>query len=518
MKKITALFLTIFLIGNFLCSCSKKEEKQTIYCSLPGEPETLDPQAANDSNAKTVIANIFEGLLKVDGSGNITEAAASSYKENEYKTNYVFYLREDLKWSNGENLTADDFVFGIKRALSKEFEDITSNGLLSIRNAENYRHGKCDFSEVGIRSAGSSTLIIDLETINDDFLYSLTTPSAMPCNENFFNKTAGQYGKESKTIISNGMYYVKENYGWSHNEYVTLYENEYYNGSESGCVGINFIIDDGKSYNIDSVINSELDCIITDGIYKEKARQNNLGITTYSDAVCGIRFNTKDSIYKNLFLRLALLQSLKRDEILVSVPQSHSAAHNILSNDLKLLRKSYRSFEENTFTLDYSDDFKEILNKGLKEENLKTLQSFTLLYCDDEVSSLLASNIISIWNKAFGLYINKEAVGENELLSRIENNNFTVAIAPLKYSSENAYETLKKLNIDYPLYKNLFLTDSDVLDSCITAERYISDNALFYPLYYTEKMFVAGNSITGVQFFPYSDCISFINAVKNKER
>jgi oligopeptide transport system substrate-binding protein len=88
--------------------------KQEMVRNNGSEPDTLDPARAEGVPANNVIRDLFEGLTAVDGAGNTVPGVAESWKQVDAKT-WVFKLRQNAKWSNGDPVTAEDFIYGLRR-------------------------------------------------------------------------------------------------------------------------------------------------------------------------------------------------------------------------------------------------------------------------------------------------------------------------------------------------------------------------------------------------------------------
>ena len=112
-RKIPAILLLLLLLPAVLAGCLR--EKNNFVYDLDGAPQNLDPQSAADPASRLVIANLFEGLVTVDTFGGIQAGAAESWTVSKDGLTYEFTLREDGKWSNGDPLTAADFVYGFRR-------------------------------------------------------------------------------------------------------------------------------------------------------------------------------------------------------------------------------------------------------------------------------------------------------------------------------------------------------------------------------------------------------------------
>lgn len=286
-KIIDSLFLTVVLLLS-LCGCSddsNSPSEQIIKYNIENEPITLDPQVADDSASRLVILNIFEGLMRLDENDRAVLGAAESYKANSDCTQYEFVLRDNAKWNDGTALTAEDFRYGIIRALSPETGSETVEELYCIKNAENFHNGKAKESELGI-SVSDNKISFELEYSDEAFPKVLTSPPTMPCNEKFFISTKGQYGREDKFILSNGAFYIKE-YGWTHSESISLRNNKNYTGDKKAIpaeVDISIgSIDNGYT----AISDGRVDCYAISGSDLENAKNSGMTIKAYDDTTWG---------------------------------------------------------------------------------------------------------------------------------------------------------------------------------------------------------------------------------------
>ena len=103
---------------------------------LTSEPPELDPQITTDSDSIVVLNAVMEGLVRVDKDGSFMPGMAESWTISDDKTVYTFKIRSDAKWSNGTPLTANDFAFGIERALDPMTASQYSYILYDIKGAE----------------------------------------------------------------------------------------------------------------------------------------------------------------------------------------------------------------------------------------------------------------------------------------------------------------------------------------------------------------------------------------------
>ena len=196
-KHIICLMLALLCLT--LCACGKEPEgpeDQIIYYNIDSEPVTLDPQIANDSASRLIIMNTFEGLVRTGENNSILKGAAESWDISGDKMMYTFHLRNGLKWNDGTPLKANDFVYGITRTIQAQTSSPTAQTLYCIKNAEKVNTGKAENDTLGVFATDDRTVVFQLEYPDADFLQLLSTPPAMPCNREFFEKTSGQYGRD----------------------------------------------------------------------------------------------------------------------------------------------------------------------------------------------------------------------------------------------------------------------------------------------------------------------------------
>lgn len=152
--------------------CAKREtpaaagvRTQTLLLGNFAEPADLDPQNITAYTDTNIAYALFEGLTWIDpDTSQPVPAAASGWNKSPDGLVYTFHLRPDARWSDGDPVTADDFVYSFRRILLPAFASIYSYMLWPIRNAEAFNNGRItDFSLVGAKALDPATLQITLE-------------------------------------------------------------------------------------------------------------------------------------------------------------------------------------------------------------------------------------------------------------------------------------------------------------------------------------------------------------------
>lgn len=530
-KKIVCLLVCAVL--TFMTSACKNRtpvpQDEIIYYMISTEPETLDPQIANDSASKMIIMNIFEGLVRIDENEDPIPGAAESWDISEGGTVYTFHLRKDAHWSNGDSVTAEDFLFGLQRTIHPQTGSTSAGTLFSIRNAQAVNSGQADISKLGVYVLDDFTLKIELDDNYPGFLPLLATAPAMPCHREFFEQTGGQYGRESRKLISNGAFYIRES-GWEHGEYINLRRNGEYSGeSEPIPAGVNIEISERPENVCGAILSGKTDCYALPAAELKSAQENKFHITSFGDTVWGIAFNTQNDILKSPDVRKALLSALDRKYILKELPEGCTVTNEIIPEGAQLNGISYRKSAGSVMNISYSDKSSDALKKALKKLNADSLPKLSILCTDDEPTQKIVNNIIETWNSITGNYINKTPVSRSELNDMIITGEYRVVVAPLISDGESPVDTLELFRSDSKyniaqltdvaydkLLNNIQLKRTSV-DKVISAEKYLCDNGIFYPLYLESRYYACASNVTGIIFHPYGAEVDFFSAAKVRQ-
>ncbi|MCF5900949.1 peptide ABC transporter substrate-binding protein [Aeromonas veronii] len=202
-------------------------DAQQIYVTNIGtEPTTIDPQLVEETAGSAIVNDLFEGLYELDNTGKIKPAGAVSYEVDKTGTVYTFKLRPEAKWSNGEPVTAADYVYGWQRAADPK---TASNyawfiELTGVVNAREVTQGKKSPSELGIKALDDHTLQVTLKNPVPFFLKTLAHYTTFPAPKDTIEKFGKDWVKPGN-IVSNGAFVLKE---WTPNERLSAERNTHY--------------------------------------------------------------------------------------------------------------------------------------------------------------------------------------------------------------------------------------------------------------------------------------------------
>jgi oligopeptide transport system substrate-binding protein len=173
------------------------------------EPETLDPHKSSTVGESNILRNLFEGLMVLDPSGNVAPGVAESFSVSEDGLTYTFRLRGNARWSNGEPVTAGDFVYSLRRIEDPKTHSQYAEVLYPIKNAQEVNTGKAALTDLGVAAPDAKTVQIALKAPTPYFLQLLTHQTSLPVNEKAITRFGEEWLKPGN-MVSNGAYMLDD--------------------------------------------------------------------------------------------------------------------------------------------------------------------------------------------------------------------------------------------------------------------------------------------------------------------
>jgi len=297
-------------------------EEQTVRRGNGEEPETLDPQQALGVPASHILRDLFEGLTAESADGDVIPGAALRWNISRDARTYTFYLHRDLVWSNGDPLTAEDFVYSLRRALNMETASSAARMLLPIQNAREVLAGELPVEELGISLLDEFTMQIVLTGPTPYFLGLLASPVAFPVNRKNIEQFGDRFSKGDQ-LVSNGPYVLKE---WKPRVSIELRKNLNYREADQVIVNkVVYIPTEDRSTEVKQFRANELDWTneVPNNQFKwlQKHYPNELVVSPWMGSYF-LGFNlTQEPFIDNPSLRMALILSIDREIITEKVTQ-----------------------------------------------------------------------------------------------------------------------------------------------------------------------------------------------------
>ena len=185
----------------------KLAENQSYTFWLLDAIKTSDPHKNSDVEGSDIIRQLFEGLLNEDTTGAPIAGVATSFDLSDDKLTYTFHLRPEAKWSNGDPLTAQDFVYSWQRLANPETasEYAWFMELMNVQNATAVVKGEKPPAELGIKAVDDHTLTVTLTTPTPYFPKMVTHASTFPVNQKVVEAEGDAWTQPGK-LVGNGAY------------------------------------------------------------------------------------------------------------------------------------------------------------------------------------------------------------------------------------------------------------------------------------------------------------------------
>jgi oligopeptide transport system substrate-binding protein len=288
------------------------------------EPQTLDPHRSEGVPSSNIGRDLFEGLINEAPNGDLVPGAAESWTISDDGKTYTFALRRNARWSNGDPITARDWVYSLRRSLDPQTLSAYTFILYPIVNARKIAAGELPTSELGARAIDEHTLEIQLANPTPYFLGLLSHSSSYAVHRASI-ETYGDRFTRPGNLVSNGAYMLSE---WVVQSHVKLVRNPYYWDNEHTTIDeVYFYNTEDNSAELKRYRADELDITYTSLPQSQMPwiRENlphDLVVAPYL-GVYFYGFNvTRPPFKDNLPLRRALALAINRDIITTQVMQA----------------------------------------------------------------------------------------------------------------------------------------------------------------------------------------------------
>lgn len=324
---------------------SAADAKMVLNRSSAADPDTLDPQASSGNSSAVILYDVFQPLMTLDAHGEIAPGAAESHTVSADGLVYTFKLRPNLKWSDGTPLTAEDFVYSMRRIQSPDTAARYSQWFWPIKNAQALNKGEAKPEDIGVKALDKRTVQFTLENPSPIFLEVMATYTSSPVPRHVIEKF-GRTWTAPENIVSNGPYKITErvpqtritavkNSNFFDATSVKIDEVNYFPTENLGTVLNRF-----RAGELDAALNFPPDQIdwIKANMPKELHIAPNLGVYFFL-------FNTRKAPFDDVRVRKALSMAVDREGLVnkllnTGVVPAYSLISPVVSN-YKVYKASY---------------------------------------------------------------------------------------------------------------------------------------------------------------------------------
>ena len=512
MKKIF-LILTLLV---FALSCGKKSGSgSTFTLNIVTEPSSIDPQITTDIPGGTVDELILEGLLRKDKTGKSVAGIAQKWEKSKDGLVWTFHLRDGVKWSNGDPVTANDFKAGWIRGLNPDTAGSNASMLFVIKNGEKYNAKKVSENEVGIKVIDDKTLQVTLESPIPYFDDLVTFKSFMPLNQKFYNKAKDKYFTEAEYTISNGPYTLEK---WTHDSELKFKKNpNYWDGAnvKTDNVELKIIATDSA---VNAFKNKEVDVTaVTFEQAKEFAGKPEL-VKANDGGIYYLLFNTKENVFKNAKVRRAITMAINKEELVNKVLEGSEKLTKTFTPSGIGLNGVSKDFPAEVATDQpkfNAAEAKKLLAEGLKEEGLSELPRFEILFNDTGSRKAIAEYIQESLRNNLGANVELDMVSGKERIERTKKRDYQISLQnwtgdfldPITYldlfDSTNANNRGDFKNVKYDELTKTVKSSADPkvrVPAMIEMEKLISEEQPVTILFQKQKLYLVNPKVKNLGF------------------
>ena len=505
------------------------------------EVASLDPQLATDGTSFEVIADFTDGLMQMDAEGQAVEALAESYEVSEDGCTYTFHIREDANWSNGDPVTANDFVFAWQRAAdpatASEYSYMMSD-IGQIKNAAEIIAGEKDKSELGVTAVDEKTLKVELNVPVPYFLSLMYFPTFYPVNQAFYESLAeGTFGTSPETVLSNGAF-ILESYEPAALSFSLVKNPDYYNADSIQLDGLNYQVIKDSQQAFMSYQNGDLDIVKLSGDQVDQVQGDPELSVHGAGYLWYLTLNMAEvPALANQNMRLALTHAIDRVSIVEDVVKDGSLATYTAVPPQFATGPDGSDFsaDQEMFKDVCSDDPAKAAEyfEAAKEELGQDTFTFELLVEDTTESQNVAAVIQEqIQTNLPGVTVNITVEPKKQRVEDIQEGNYEVCLT--RWGPDYA---------DPMTYLNMWITDNNnnygkwsnpeydqIIADCTTgqyvgdaearwaalydAEKIIMDEAVIVPVYTKADANMIKSNVSGIEFHPVALNRVFKNATK----
>lgn len=529
MKKwLTVLFVAVFAIVLSACTANKEAGKEpssadgggdakekVLYLNNGSEPTSFDPSVGFNAVSWNALNNLMEGLVRFNDKDQPVEATAEKFVVSDDGLTYTFTIRDGAKWSNGDAVTAGDFVFGWLHMLDPETASPAAFLAYPIDGAEAYNTGKGKAEEVAIKAMDDKTFEVKLNAPTDAFLSIITNPSFFPVNEKVATENPKWFA-EADSFVGNGPFNLSE---WEHDVKFVFKKNDQYWDKDTVKLDkvdwamVNDTNTEYQMYKSDELDVSSVPAELAEQLKNDKELhvEDQAGIYFY-------RFNVEKKPFTNKKIRQAFAKAVDQENIVQYVTKNgEKAAHGFVTYGFKGPDgKEFRESVGDLVSLD-KEEAKKLLKEGMKEEGWSKLPKVTLTYSTSPEHQNIAVALQSQIKDALGVDAKLQNVEASVFLAEQKELKHQTSRSSFLYDYADPINAIESFITDSPMNRTAW--SNKKFDSLIKsakqetdatkrwetlqeAERVLIDEAPIVPLYFYNQVSLEKSNVSGIVRHP----------------
>lgn len=486
------------------------------------EMPTADLSVATDTISFSALNNVFEGIYRLDKDSIPQPAGAAEKAEvSEDGLTYKIKLREDAKWSNGDPVTAADYVYGWQRTVAPETASEYASMFAVVANGKEIAEGSKKPEELGIKAVGDYELEITLAKATPYFDYLLAFPSFFPLHQATVEEFGDKYAATSANAVYNGPFTLDGFDGpGTDTEWNYVKNDNYWDKDTVKLDQINVSVVKEANTALNLFQDGQVDDVILTGELAQQMKNDPAYIAQPEATTYYIELNQRDenSPYRNEDLRKAISYAIDREALVNSILGDGSApAVGLVPEKMTFSPTDDKDFtEEAGSVLEYNPEkAKEHWEKAKKELGIDTLEAEFLASDTDSTKKLieylqntLEENLdgfkVTLSPVPFSVRLDRSNAGEFDLLNGGWGADYADASSFTNlFVTGNSYNRGGYSNPEYDKLideaNNTYATDPEKRwDSLIKAEQTIMADQGVIPTYQKAEAHLRAEKVKGV--------------------
>lgn len=501
-------------------SSSSSSKPQKLAWTEAAELTTMDPSKATDRYDADQFNNVMEGLIRLSNNAKATPGMATSWKESKDGKTWTFNLRKGAKWSNGDEVTANDFVYSWRRTVNPKTASEYAYLFSGVKNADQIVAGKKAVNTLGIKADGKYKLTVTLERRIPYFKLLMGFYIFFPQNQKFVEKCGSKYGTAAKYVLSNGPFKMT---GWtgSNLTWKLVKNNTYWDKKNVKLDQVSMSVQKTQSTSYNLYQSGKLDETNLDA-QQSKQLKGTTGWTVRKFASTKyLQYNiAKDKNLANANLRKAISLAINKKQLATTVGAANQAAVSFTAAGItdSSTGKDFSSEVKTSATQAVQGydkaKAKEYYKKALKELGKKSI-TIQLLGDDTDDAKKVTEFIQSALESTLGMKVEVTNVPFKTRLSRVSALKFDVVATgwtadfsdPISFldllSKGNAYNYGKWESTTYNKNVSLSKTTGSTAarwKAMVKADQALVEDQGVTPLYYTNEATLVKTKVKGVVF------------------
>ena len=528
MKKLLSMVLCAMMALTLAGCGGSGGDSSTYTFSSELDIKNLDSSDADDGCSFTAMHAVIDGLMKTDKKGNIINGVASSSEVSDDGLTHTYKIRKDAKWANGDDVTANDFVYAWHRIFQKkgQYYYMFCDGIASIVGAQEMSDKidneeditDADLDAMGVKAVDDKTLEVTTTTRVSFFDELMSFPCFYPINEKFCEKQGDKYGKSAKTILGNGAFTMTN---WEPGSVAEFEKNDKYYDAKTVKIDklVMKLVQDPKvaaqAFEAGETDFAPINSDLVDKYKKDDSfKQINEGYLFY------ISVNFQNSDLANLNVRKAISLAINREDLCENVLKDGSqVAGGFIPSGLATSPDGvdFRK-DSGNFTSYDKKKAQESLDEGLKELGKDQITLRITYGTDESPMDVFATYLQNALSKLDGIKVEMVATTKQDrIYNKQKNGDYDLATTRWgpDYGDPTTYLTMgistngnnygKYTNSELDALMDKVANESDVntrWQEMIDAEKIMMDDLCYIPVFEKGTATLQNKDVKGLVIRP----------------